>query len=116
MPPSGKYHVLLPDGRIQTVSYTVDAYNGYVADVRYSGEAKYDVPKPTYNKPSYEPTPKPSYEPTPKPTYKPTPVASYKPTPLYKPQPKPTPKPHKPIVLEPVYQVTKYEAPEPIPT
>ena len=33
---SGQYFVSLPDGRLQTVTYTADG-NGYVADVQYSG-------------------------------------------------------------------------------
>ena len=39
---SGQYHVLLPDGRTQTVTYNVgDAYTGYIADVKYSGNFFY---------------------------------------------------------------------------
>ena len=66
---TGSYHVLLPDGRTQTVTYTVDGYNGYVADVQYSGYAKEYKAAPAYK-------PKSTYKP--KPTYKPAP--SYKPT------------------------------------
>ncbi len=40
----GEYGVLLPDGRFQTVRYTVDDW-GFKADVQYQGEAKYDPPK-----------------------------------------------------------------------
>ena len=61
---SGSYSVLLPDGRVQTVTYTVDCYAGYNAQVSYSGVAR------PY---SYKPAPK--YKPAP--SYKP--VSSYKP-------------------------------------
>lgn len=53
---TGSYSTLLPDGRLQTVNYKADDY-GYVADVKYQGEAKYDYKpsayKPTYQTPSY---------------------------------------------------------------
>ncbi len=38
---SGSYHVMLPDGRKQKVTYHADE-NGYVADIQYEGEAKND--------------------------------------------------------------------------
>ena len=37
----GYYHVQLPDGRLQQVDYHVDGYGGYIADVKYDGEAQH---------------------------------------------------------------------------
>merc|ERR1739848_787360 len=62
---SGSYQVALPDGRIQTVTYTADHYNVYVADVKYEGEAVYPKyePKPYKPAPAYKPAPPPAYKP-----------------------------------------------------
>ncbi|XP_066966816.1 cuticle protein 18.6-like [Macrobrachium rosenbergii] len=58
---TGDYHVLLPDGRVQTVTYTAGGYNGYQAQVAYQGEGKYPDAKPYAPAPSYA-APKPTYK------------------------------------------------------
>ena len=58
---SGEYHVLLPDGRTQTVSYHVDGKKGYVAKVTYSGH-KHEV---HHHKPHYKPHYKSHHKPKP---------------------------------------------------
>ena len=90
----GEYRVNLPDGRVQIVTYSAGP-GGYVADVKYEGEAAY----PEY-KPSYKPAPAPAYKPLPKPAYKPAPAPAYKPlpAPVYH---KPAPVYHKPAVYHP---------------
>merc|ERR1712128_273928 len=58
---TGSYTVHLPDGRVQTVTYTADHYNGYVADGKYEGTPVYPpapAPKP------YNPPPPPKYRPS----------------------------------------------------
>merc|ERR1712212_412354 len=50
----GNYYVLLPDGRLQQVTYTVNGDSGFVAEVSYEGEAQYPEYKPA---PAYQPAP-----------------------------------------------------------
>jgi hypothetical protein len=113
---SGKYSVLLPDGRVQTVTYTADCYAGYNADVSYAGEAKpYAYKKPVY-KPAPQYKPAPSYKPAPK--YKPTPAPQYKPapsskTPKYKPAPSYKPAPKYKSTPTPQYKLTPSNKPAP---
>ena len=53
---AGSYSVNLPDGRVQTVTYHANDYDGYVADVTYSGEPHYDA-APVAHGPAYHPAP-----------------------------------------------------------
>merc|ERR1712128_111872 len=50
----GSYTVALPDGRIQTVKYTSDNYNGYVADVSYEGTPVYPPAAVPVAAPAYQ--------------------------------------------------------------
>jgi hypothetical protein len=79
---SGSYRVILPDSRTQIVTYTADE-NGYVADVKYEGEAVF----PAEVKSSYAPAPAPAYAPAPAPA--PAPAYRPAPTPAYRPAPAP---------------------------
>eukprot|EP00095_Tigriopus_kingsejongensis_P012288 maker-scaffold324_size206069-snap-gene-1.25 protein:Tk12288 transcript:maker-scaffold324_size206069-snap-gene-1.25-mRNA-1 annotation:"cuticle protein" len=82
---NGEYRVALPDGRTQIVTYTADE-NGYVADVKYDGEAQYPKYEPQSYKsepkgyspaPAYKPAPTPAYQPASSQAYSPAPTAGY---------------------------------------
>merc|ERR550539_102932 len=55
---AGSFVIALPDGRIQTTTYTADHVNGFVADVTYEGTPVYPPePKEGYGHaaPAYKP-------------------------------------------------------------
>merc|ERR1719400_992876 len=61
---AGSFVIALPDGRIQTTTYTADHHNGFVADVTYEGTpVSPPEPKegyghaPAYKAPAYAPAP-----------------------------------------------------------
>ena len=55
---AGSFTIALPDGRVQTTTYTADHTNGFVADVTYEGTPVYPPePKGGYG----HPAPKPGY-------------------------------------------------------
>ena len=59
----GSYTVALPDGRTQHVTYHVDPYSGFVANVHYEGKAHYDQ-APSYHDPApsyHDPAPPSDY-------------------------------------------------------
>merc|ERR1712062_638902 len=61
---TGGFVIALPDGRIQTTTYTADHVNGFVADVTYEGTPVYPPePKEGYGHAPACKAPAPAYKP-----------------------------------------------------
>merc|ERR1712242_543168 len=61
---TGSFVIALPDGRIQTTTYTADHQNGFVADVTYEGTPVYPPePKEGYGHAAPAYAPAPAYKP-----------------------------------------------------
>merc|ERR1711885_115324 len=61
---AGSFVIALPDGRIQTTTYTADHVNGFVADVTYEGTPVYPPePKEGYGHAAPAYAPAPAYKP-----------------------------------------------------
>ena len=94
---AGSFTIALPDGRIQTTTYTADPVNGFVAQVSYEGT------------PVYPPEPEGGYG------YKP---ALVKAAPIYKAAPVPVAAPvykAAPLVAAPVYKQANPAVAAPVP-
>eukprot|EP00091_Calanus_sinicus_P006088 TRINITY_DN166_c0_g1_i14.p2 TRINITY_DN166_c0_g1~~TRINITY_DN166_c0_g1_i14.p2 ORF type:complete len:126 (-),score=50.82 TRINITY_DN166_c0_g1_i14:41-418(-) len=59
---AGSFTIALPDGRLQTTTYTADHENGFVAEVTYSGTAQYP-PEPAAGYGHAAPHAAPAYRP-----------------------------------------------------
>merc|ERR1712025_1483689 len=100
---AGEYRVNLPDGRIQIVSYS-SGPEGYVADVKYEGEAVFPEAKPYVPAPVVKVAPAPVVKVAPV-AVAPAPVAVAKP---YVPAPVVI---AKPVVPAPAYRPVVHAAP-----
>merc|ERR1712014_208757 len=61
---TGSFVIALPDGRIQTTTYTADHHNGFVAEVTYEGTPVYPPePKEGYGHAAPAYAPAPAYKP-----------------------------------------------------